>query len=49
MSSEDILGTCPECGVDIPRFSLLIEYSKSTEEKEMFAECPECEAVVHPE
>lgn len=43
-----VLGQCPDCETPIPRGYLLIEYETDGGWPEMFAECPECEDVVHP-
>lgn len=48
-SGETILGTCPDCGVTIPRVNLLIKYETEDGWPRMFAECPDCEDAVHPE
>jgi uncharacterized Zn finger protein len=42
------VGTCPECGEDIPHHRILIEY-ETADGQDMFAECLECGEVVHPE
>lgn len=44
-----MLGRCPECGEDIPRGWLLIEYEKADGTTGIWAECPVCEAVVSPD
>ncbi len=41
------LGMCPNCGSDITRGYLLIEYD-TEEGAERFAECPDCREIVHP-
>ena len=41
------LGHCPECGTEIARGFLLIEY-ESGGRPARFAECPDCRNVVHP-
>jgi NAD-dependent SIR2 family protein deacetylase len=41
-------GRCPECEVSIPVGNVLVEYETSDGWQRMFAECPACEAVVHP-
>lgn len=46
-SEHTVVGTCPECGASIPGFRVLIEY-ETDEGSDMFAECRECEEVVHP-
>lgn len=43
------LGHCPNCGDAIPRFNKLIEYETEKGWTAMFAECPDCEDIVHPE
>ncbi|WP_435156455.1 hypothetical protein [Haladaptatus sp. DFWS20] len=42
------LGTCPFCRATIPADSLLIEYD-TDDGTMMYAECPGCREVVHPE
>lgn len=44
-----ILGSCPRCQERIPTGYLLIEYQTSRGWTQMFAECPGCRAVVHPQ
>jgi uncharacterized Zn finger protein len=41
------VGTCPECGEDIPSHRVLIEY-ETEDGPDMFAECMGCGEVVHP-
>lgn len=45
-TNEDI-GTCPECGGAIPAYEVLISYDTAAGEQH-YAECPTCESVVHP-
>ena len=48
MSSQtSILGRCPHCGETIGEHDVLISYERDTD-TEHYAECPSCEAVVHP-
>jgi hypothetical protein len=42
------LGGCPSCESDIPPGATLIEYESPDGWPTTFAECPECEQVVHP-
>lgn len=46
---EDRLGACPECEVRIPGANLLIRYETADGGPRVFAECPRCGDVVHPE
>jgi uncharacterized C2H2 Zn-finger protein len=41
------LGRCPECDAAIPAGNLLIAYERR-DGPACYAECPACEAVVHP-
>lgn len=41
------LGACPRCGEELRRGHLLIEYETSSG-PDAFAECPDCQHVVHP-
>ena len=43
------LGRCPNCSETIPRNNKLIEYETANGWTAMFAECPDCNDVVHPE
>jgi predicted RNA-binding Zn-ribbon protein involved in translation (DUF1610 family) len=43
-----VLGECPQCGREIPRAYLLIEYETEDDEAGVWAECPECADVVDP-
>lgn len=43
------LGVCPECDGEIPGWKLLIRYEREAGWPAMWAECPECGEVVHPE
>lgn len=43
-----VLGECPVCEQTIPTARLLIEYEKRGGTRALFAECPDCEDVVHP-
>jgi endogenous inhibitor of DNA gyrase (YacG/DUF329 family) len=42
------VGECPQCGREIPRAYLLIEYETEDGEAGVWAECPECADVVDP-
>lgn len=42
-----VSGQCPNCEATIPEAAILIRYETSAGES-MYAECPSCEAVVHP-
>ncbi len=44
-----ILGRCPECGTDVSRARILVEYEKDNGTTGRWAECPGCEDVVSPE
>lgn len=48
-TDESSLGRCPACGEDIPTEWHLIAYEKEDGSEGVWAECPECETVVHPE
>lgn len=43
-----LLGVCPNCGSAVPECHLLIEY-ETCKDPAVFAECPDCGDVVHPE
>lgn len=43
------LGCCPDCTTEIASYDVLIEYETSERTPAIWAECPECMAVVHPE
>jgi len=42
------LGACPDCGSQIPRTNVLIEYERR-DGPAAYAECPGCRAVVNPD
>ncbi len=42
------LGTCPDCGETIRRIDVLIEYETTDGQPAVWAECPNCNTVVHP-
>ncbi|WP_435348256.1 hypothetical protein [Haloarchaeobius sp. HRN-SO-5] len=42
------LGTCSECAASIPQANLVVKYVTPTDWPRILAECPECDAVVHP-
>lgn len=44
---SNVRGVCPHCGASIPDSQVLIEYETDTETA-IYAECPDCTAVVHP-
>ena len=46
-TNRSTLGVCPRCGEPIPAIRLLIEY-EDDEGKAIWAECPDCNEVVHP-
>jgi len=48
-ASSSILGRCPTCDAPIPTAGLLIEYRTAEGWPRMYAECPACASVVHPE
>lgn len=41
------IGRCPACGGAIPTYNILISY-ESDDGEQHYAECPECDEVVHP-
>lgn len=41
-------GRCPRCTARIPQRAVLIEYGTGDPAR-MFAECPGCDSVVHPD
>jgi hypothetical protein len=43
------LGRCPDCGTDIATYDVLIEYETGDGQPALWAECSECQEVVHPE
>lgn len=43
------LGKCPNCAETIPTRNLLIRYEAENGWPKIFAECPACISVVHPE
>lgn len=43
-----VLGECPQCGREITRTYLLIEYKTADGTEGVWAECPECADVVDP-
>jgi hypothetical protein len=47
-TDEPSFGRCPDCGADIPKTWLLVEYEKDDGTEGVWAECPECEDVVAP-
>lgn len=47
-AERSILGSCPNCTAAIPEYRVLIEYETSEGWPRTFAECPDCESVVHP-
>jgi hypothetical protein len=46
--TQRTLGECPNCESDIPPAATLIEYESEDGWPATFAECPECQNVVHP-
>jgi len=45
---SDLLGSCPECTATLHQQDVLVEYDADTNTR-YYAECPDCETVVHPE
>jgi len=45
---REVLGDCPDCTATIPRGALLISYERDGWPA-MYAECPDCGRVVHPQ
>lgn len=43
------LGHCPDCTAEIASYDVLIEYETEDGQPAIWAECPECREVVHPE
>lgn len=48
-SSRSILGRCPDCGATIAGHDILIEYETDDGPPAVWADCPTCGGVVHPE
>lgn len=42
------LGQCPDCGSEIASYDVLIEYENDDGQPALWAECPDCQDVVHP-
>jgi predicted RNA-binding Zn-ribbon protein involved in translation (DUF1610 family) len=47
--SSASLGRCPDCRAEIHGVDVLIEYERSDEERAVYAGCPGCGEVVHPD
>lgn len=47
--SRATLGRCPDCRTEIATRDALIEYERDDGESAVWAECPSCLAVVHPD
>lgn len=47
--SPSVPGICPQCHAEIAGFDVLIEYTTETGETAVWAACPGCDDVVHPE
>ena len=47
-SSDGQLGVCPHCETDIHARDVLIEY-REVNETGIWADCPNCSEVVHPQ
>ena len=47
-AERSILGDCPNCAAAIPEYKVLIEYETSQSWPRTFAECSDCETIVHP-
>lgn len=47
--NRSYLGHCGRCGARVPRGNRLITYRDERGESATYAECPNCETVVHPE
>jgi NAD-dependent SIR2 family protein deacetylase len=43
------LGACSECDAEIPHWKLLLRYETTAGGPAMWAECPACGEVVHPQ
>lgn len=48
-ASPPVLGDCPDCHSQIASYDVLIEYETDTGQPAVWAECPACQDVVHPE
>ncbi|MFC7166063.1 hypothetical protein [Halospeciosus flavus] len=47
MSEKSILGTCPDCGRELSRAAVLLEWEEADGDG-IFAECMDCDDVVRP-
>ncbi|WP_232702099.1 phage terminase large subunit family protein [Halobacterium wangiae] len=47
-SRQTVLGDCPHCATTIPKGALLVSYERDGWPA-MYAECPDCGDVVHPQ
>ncbi|MFB6266713.1 MAG: hypothetical protein ABEI31_03560 [Halodesulfurarchaeum sp.] len=43
------LGRCPLCGAEIATLEATIRYEPPDDQPAMYAECPGCGEIVHPE
>lgn len=48
-SASERSGECPNCDAAIPSAYVLIRYETSDGWPRLFAECPACKDVVHPQ
>ena len=48
-SDQTILGRCPNCGEEIPKAWVLIEYETADGATDYWAECLACDTVVSPD
>jgi predicted RNA-binding Zn-ribbon protein involved in translation (DUF1610 family) len=47
-STSAVIGHCPNCGTAIPGGRVIIAYERG-DQTAVFAECPDCAGVVHPQ
>ena len=48
-ASPPLLGHCPECRAEIASYDAIIEYRTDDGRPAVWAGCPDCGEVVHPE
>jgi len=43
------IGTCPDCTATLTQLDILLKYETTDDTMAIWAECPDCSEVVHPD
>jgi hypothetical protein len=49
IANGGLLGSCPDCETPLHDYDVVIEYKRRDGQRAVWADCPDCRDVVHPD